>query len=151
MSATAFDSFYLRDRYGSPAMRAIWDDRAMIQRWLDVEAALAATQAELGLVPAAAAREIARRARASSVSTSRAMKREFDRTWNPVMPLVNALRASRAARRGALACTGAPPARTSSTPPLALQIRDTYAVVLAELDAHRGRAGAARPAATATP
>ncbi len=51
MAASAFDSFYLRDRYGSPAMRAIWDDRAMIQRWLDVEAALAAVEAELGLVP----------------------------------------------------------------------------------------------------
>ena len=33
--STAFDSFYLRDRYASPAMRAIWDDRRMIQRWLD--------------------------------------------------------------------------------------------------------------------
>ena len=51
VSSTAFDSFYLRDRYGSPAMRAIWDDRAMIQRWLDVEAALAAVEAELGLIP----------------------------------------------------------------------------------------------------
>ena len=42
MPSTAFDSFYLKDRYGSAAMRAIWEDRAMIQRWLDVEAALAA-------------------------------------------------------------------------------------------------------------
>jgi 3-carboxy-cis,cis-muconate cycloisomerase len=41
MAVSAFDSFYLRDRYGSPQMRAIWDDRATIQRWLDVEAALA--------------------------------------------------------------------------------------------------------------
>jgi len=47
MPSTAFDSFYLRDRYGSPAMRAIWDDRTMIQRWLDVEAALAAVEGEL--------------------------------------------------------------------------------------------------------
>ena len=33
MPASAYDSFYLRDRFGSPAMRAIWDDRAMVQRW----------------------------------------------------------------------------------------------------------------------
>ena len=32
MPSTAFDSFYLKDRYGSAAMRAIWEDRAMIQR-----------------------------------------------------------------------------------------------------------------------
>jgi len=90
MPASAYDSFYFRDRYGSPAMRAIWDDRAMVQRWLDVEAALAATQAELGLVPASAAREIARRARVDLIDLA-AMKREFDTTWNPVMPLVNAV------------------------------------------------------------
>ncbi len=69
MGVTAFDSFYLRDRYGSKPMRAIWDDRATIQRWLDVEAALAATQAELGLVPRSAARAIGRAARVSAAST----------------------------------------------------------------------------------
>ena len=59
MPSTAFDSFYLKDRYGSAAMRAIWDDRAMIQRWLDVEVALSAVQAGMGLIPKSAAREIA--------------------------------------------------------------------------------------------
>ena len=67
MPASAFDSFYFKDRYSSPAMRAIWDDRAMVQRWLDVEAALAAAEAELGLVPRAAAREIARKARVERI------------------------------------------------------------------------------------
>ena len=70
MPSTAFDSFYLKDRYGSAAMRAIWDDRATIQRWLDVEAALAAVQSDLGLVPAAP-RARSRAARASSTWTCR--------------------------------------------------------------------------------
>jgi 3-carboxy-cis,cis-muconate cycloisomerase len=48
MAASAYDSFYFRDRYGAPAMRAIWDDRAMVQRWLDVEAALATTEQDQG-------------------------------------------------------------------------------------------------------
>src|SRR5260221_12325016 len=91
MAASAYDSFDFGDGYGSPAMRAIWDDRAMVQRWLDVEAALAATEAELGLVPLSAAREIARRARVDLIDLA-AMKRDFDTTWNPVMPLVDALR-----------------------------------------------------------
>ena len=91
MPASVFDSFYLKDRYGSPAMRAIWDDRAMIQRWLDVEAALAVVEAELGIVPKTAAREIARKARVERLDL-RAMKRDFDTSWNPVMPLVDALR-----------------------------------------------------------
>ena len=32
-------------------MRELWNDRATLQRWLDVEAALAEVEAELGLVP----------------------------------------------------------------------------------------------------
>jgi adenylosuccinate lyase len=133
MGASAFDSFYLRDRYGSPAMRAIWDDRATIQRWLDVEAALALSQAELGLVPRAAARAIARAARVSRIDL-RTMRREFDRTWNPVMPLVNALRARLPAAAARFVHWGATSRNIIDTA-TALQIRASYDVVLRELDA----------------
>ncbi|HEY8148685.1 MAG TPA: adenylosuccinate lyase [Vicinamibacteria bacterium] len=133
MPASAYDSFYFRDRYGSPAMRAIWDDRAMVQRWLDVEAALAATQAELGLVPASAAREIARRARVDLIDLA-AMKREFDTTWNPVMPLVNALRQVVRPAAARWVHWGATSKNIIDTA-LALQIKDTYGVVMGELDA----------------
>jgi adenylosuccinate lyase len=132
MPASAYDSFYFRDRYGSPAMRAIWDDRAMVQRWLDVEAALAATEAELGLVPASAAREIARRARVDLIDLA-AMKRDFDTTWNPVMPLVDALRRTLSPASARFVHWGATSKNIIDTG-TALQIRDTYAVVLAELD-----------------
>lgn len=132
MGVTAFDSFYLRDRYGSPAMRAIWDDRATIQRWLDVEAALALTQAELGLVPRSAAQAIARAARVEKIDL-RAMRREFDRTWNPVMPLVNALRARLPARAAGFVHWGATSKNIIDTA-TALQVRATYDVVLGELD-----------------
>ncbi len=133
MPASAYDSFYFRDRYGSPAMRAIWDDRAMVQRWLDVEAALAAAQAELGLVPASAAREIARRARVDLIDLA-AMKREFDTTWNPVMPLVNALRQVVRPSAARWVHWGATSKNIIDTA-LALQIKDTYGVVTGELDA----------------
>lgn len=133
MPSTAFDSFYLKDRYGSPAMRAIWDDRAMIQRWLDVEAALAAVEAELGLIPRVAAREIARKARVELIDL-RAMKRDFDTTWNPVIPLVNALRRLLSPRSGGFVHWGATSKNIMDTG-TALQIRDSYAVVLAELEA----------------
>ena len=133
MPASAYDSFYFRDRYGSPAMRAIWDDRAMVQRWLDVEAALALSEAELGLVPRAAAREIARRARVEAIDLP-AMKREFDTTWNPVMPLVNALRKVVKPSAAAWVHWGATSKNIIDTA-LALQIKDTYVVVERELDA----------------
>ncbi|MGE0455118.1 MAG: adenylosuccinate lyase family protein [Vicinamibacteria bacterium] len=133
MPSTAFDSFYLKDRYGSPAMRAIWDDRAMIQRWLEVEAALAAVEADLGLVPRAAAREIARKARVELLDL-RAMKRDFDSSWNPVLPLVDAMRRVLPPAAGRWVHWGATSKNIMDTG-TALQIKDSYVVVLAELDA----------------
>jgi adenylosuccinate lyase len=133
MPSTAFDSFYLKDRYGSPAMRAIWNDEAMIQRWLDVEAALAAVQAEMGLIPRSAAREIGRKARVRLINL-RAMKRDFDATWNPVMPLVDALRRRLNPPARRWVHWGATSKNIMDTG-TALQIKDSYAVVLAELDA----------------
>src|SRR5215468_6178435 len=131
MPASAFDSFYLKDRYGSPARRAIWDDRATVQRWLDVEK---------GLAPRAAARAIARAARVDRIDL-RAMKREFDRTWNPILPLVNALRARLPASAARYVHWGITSKNVMDTG-TALQIKDSYAVVLRELDAI-GRAVAA--------
>ena len=133
MPSTAFDSFYLRDRYGSPAMRAIWDDRMMIQRWLDVEAALAAVEGELGLIPRSAAREIARKARVELLDL-RLMKRDFDASWNPVLPLVDAMRRVLSPAAGRYVHWGATSKNIMDTG-TALQIRDSYAVVLAEVDA----------------
>jgi adenylosuccinate lyase len=46
--------------WGTPRTRAIFDERARIQAWLDILAALARAQAAEGLVPAAAAQEITR-------------------------------------------------------------------------------------------
>jgi adenylosuccinate lyase len=133
MPTSAYDSFYFQDRYGSPAMRAIWDDRAMVQRWLDMEAALAAVEAELGIVPRAAAREIARRAQVDLIDLA-AMKREFDLTWNPVMPLVNALRSVLKPSAARWVHWGVTSKNIIDTA-LALQIKATYAVVEEELDA----------------
>ena len=133
MASTAFDSFYLKDRYGSPAMRAIWDDRAMIQRWLDVEVALSAVQAGMGLIPKSAAREIARKGQVERLNLKR-MRRDFDRTWNPVMPLVDALRRVTPATAGRWIHWGATSKNIMDTG-TALQIKDSYVVVFAELDA----------------
>ncbi|HXF71455.1 MAG TPA: adenylosuccinate lyase family protein [Actinomycetota bacterium] len=49
--------------WGTPEARAIFEERARLQAWLDILAALAAAQAELGIVPAEAAAAIERGAR----------------------------------------------------------------------------------------
>ena len=62
------------------------------------------------------------------------MKREFDPTWNPVMPLVNALRAVLRPSAARWVHWGTTSKNIIDTA-LALQIKDTYAVVEGEIDA----------------
>jgi adenylosuccinate lyase len=71
-------------------MRAVFDERAMLQRWLDVEAALAAAQGELGLIPARAAAAIARAARVELLDLE-AVKRDLKTTAHPIVPVVREL------------------------------------------------------------
>ena len=49
-----FSSFVTQAWFSSEA-KAVWSDQATLQAWLDVEAALAAAQAEIGLIPGPAA------------------------------------------------------------------------------------------------
>lgn len=133
MPSTVFDSFYFRDRFGTGPMRDIWDDRATHQRWLDVEAALAEVESELGLIPKSAAQEISRKARIGLVDLE-AMKAEFDATWNPVMPLIAALRkvvSPQAARYVHWGCTS----KNIFDTGMMLQVRDSYDVIVTDWEA----------------
>lgn len=60
MATSALDSFILRNIWGTEELYAIFNDRQIIQNWLDYEVALAQVQAELKIIPEAAATEIER-------------------------------------------------------------------------------------------
>jgi|DewCreStandDraft_1066081.scaffolds.fasta_scaffold00485_48 adenylosuccinate lyase len=98
MPAYFIDSVLWGDLFSTAELRAIFDDRAYIQRVLDAEAALAEAEAELGLIPAAAAAEIRLKARVENVDLG-AIKAEFDRIRHQIMPVVHAL--ARACEGGA--------------------------------------------------
>jgi adenylosuccinate lyase len=51
-------SLLLQDMVSTPKMREIWTEENMIQKWIDVERAIVEAQAELGMIPDDAAREI---------------------------------------------------------------------------------------------
>src|SRR5262249_10507873 len=68
-------------------MRAVFDDHNLLQKWLDFEAALARAEASLGLVPAEAAAEITRNARAELMDKD-AIKRGVDKTVHPLVSLI---------------------------------------------------------------
>ena len=59
VATTVVDSILFRDAFGTPAMRAVFCDHALIERYVEVEIALARAEGRTGVIPAAAAEEIA--------------------------------------------------------------------------------------------
>lgn len=55
MGAHLVDSLVYRHLWSTPELHAVFDDRGRFRRWLEILAALAEAQAELGLIPADAA------------------------------------------------------------------------------------------------
>ena len=87
MACNMLDSMLYRNSYSTPKMREIFDDVAMIQNILDIEAALAETQAEMGLIPKEAAEEIAKKAKAENLDIPR-IESEIKRIGHSLVPIL---------------------------------------------------------------
>ncbi len=74
-------------RVSDPGIRALYRLENRWQAWLDVEAALAAAQAELGIIPQAAAEAIGRAAQFELLDRAR-LDEGFARTGHTIVPLV---------------------------------------------------------------
>src|SRR5713101_1751685 len=77
-------------RYGSAEIRRIFDEENKLQKWLDVEAAIAQAQASVGDIPKSAAEEIARNANTKVVTLARTKEIEKE-TRHDLMSMVLAL------------------------------------------------------------
>lgn len=86
------DSELFRGGWSTPELRELFDDRARLQRWLDVMAALALAQAELGLIPHPAAAEIARKARVELLDIE-AIRQGIQQTTHSLLSTIRALQA----------------------------------------------------------
>ncbi|MBN8925448.1 MAG: 3-carboxy-cis,cis-muconate cycloisomerase [Rhodospirillales bacterium 69-11] len=118
--------------YGSDAMRAVFDEQAYFQRMLDVEAALARVQAQLGLIPADAADAIVAAAKVENLRRE-ALAASARNVGYPVVGLVSEL--SRAAgAAGGWTHWGATTQDIMDTATV-LQVRLGLDLVEAELDA----------------
>ena len=91
MGAYVIDSRLFKDQFSTEAMRRIFSDENTVQKWLDVEAALAKVEAGLGIIPEDAAKEICRNARVELIDLDE-LKREMDRTSHPIVPLLRAIK-----------------------------------------------------------
>jgi adenylosuccinate lyase/3-carboxy-cis,cis-muconate cycloisomerase len=77
--------------FATPELAAIFDEQARFARWLRIEAALAEAQAELKVIPAAAAQEIVNKARISELDMAQ-LAHEYTLSRNSLMPLIKTLK-----------------------------------------------------------
>ncbi|WP_414449363.1 adenylosuccinate lyase family protein [Burkholderia sp. 22PA0099] len=90
MASTVIDSVLFRDAFGTAKMRALFSDHALVQRYIDVEVALARAQGRTGVIPAEAADVIARESRIERIDFDH-MREETDIVGYPILPLVHQL------------------------------------------------------------
>lgn len=81
------DSRFFAGGYGTEESRQVFCDYRRMQRWLDVEAALAQCQAELGIIPAAAAKAMIKSARLELLDIE-AIKADIATTGHSLIPLL---------------------------------------------------------------
>jgi 3-carboxy-cis,cis-muconate cycloisomerase len=127
MSASVIESSLFKDIFGTDEMRKIWDDLNTVQKWLDVEAALARAQAKLGIIPVAYANEISKKARVELIDMDE-LKRGIDKTTHPLMPLVRVFRTICAGDAGEFIHWGATTQDIMDTG-LVLQIKESLELV----------------------
>ena len=84
------DSAFHRGGYSTPESRRIFCDVCRLQRWLDVEVALAMSQAEMDMIPYEAANIIARSARIERLDLA-AISAGITTTGHSLVPLLRAL------------------------------------------------------------
>lgn len=132
MTSTVFDSQLFRDLFATAEMRAIFSDAGYLARCLEVEAALARAQAGIGMIPAAAAREISAKATLASLDFA-GLKRETEVVGYPILPLVKQLAAACAGDAGGYVHWGATTQDIMDTA-VVLQLRAAFDLIEAELN-----------------
>jgi len=118
-------------RIDDPGVRALFTEAARFQSWLDVEAALAQAQAELGIIPTDAAREITRKAQLSALDLA-AVRAGLAKTGHPLVPLVWELDRACEGDAGGYVHWGATTQNVTQTGQL-LQVRRAHDIFLRQL------------------
>lgn len=135
LTASPIDSVVFSGLFSTQAMRALFTDRMRVQRYLDVEMALARVQARLGIIPQAAADEITRHGDVDLYDLD-ALAAGTVRAGSPIIPVVAAIVKRCADGHGEWAHWGATTQDIMDTG-MVLQLRDALALVEDDLAAIR--------------
>ncbi len=131
MPSGVFDSVLLKHMWATDELRAIFSDENRVQKWFDYEAALALSQADLGIIPLDAAMEIACKAKVANVELE-AIASEIRRTKHPLVPALRALQAICSAGHGEYLHFG-PTTQDVLDTGVMLQIKEAHAVFVRDL------------------
>ena len=131
MATSVFDSHLFRDFFGTPAMRALFDERAFLARCVDVETALARAEAKAGLIPADAACRITAAADPSAFDHE-AIRAETEIVGYPILAMVRQL-AAQCGDAGRYVHWGATTQDIMDSATM-LQCRDAVSVLSGQLD-----------------
>jgi 3-carboxy-cis,cis-muconate cycloisomerase len=134
VASTVLDSFLFRDSFGTPAMRGIFEDAALLARYTEVEVALAHAQGGLGVIPAQAAKDIAAKCDASKLDLAW-LKKETETVGYPILPLVRQL-AAQCGEAGRYLHWGATTQDIMDSA-VVLQVRDALALIESDLNGLR--------------
>lgn len=88
--AHVIDSRLFRDLYGTEEMRTVFADEAVVRGWFDAEGALARAEAEVGVIPSAAAEAISRAAAEARLDLNE-LRQGIATSGHPLMPAIRAL------------------------------------------------------------
>jgi 3-carboxy-cis,cis-muconate cycloisomerase len=135
MPSTPLDSALFRDMFGTPAMRAVFSDEALLGRYVEVEVALARAEARCGIIPAEAAEAIAAAGALPAFDWAR-LKAETDNVGYPILAVVHQL-AEQAGEAGRYVHWGATTQDIMDTASV-LQVRAALELVSADITALRG-------------
>lgn len=130
MPSTAIDSQIHGFLFSTDEMREIFSDRSWAQKWLDTEAALAAAQAELGIIPQEKADIIVKHADADLLDIPSIG--EFYKSSITIIPLLKAFKAVLPDNAGEFVHWGATSQDIVDTGLVLLQ-RDAYKVILRDM------------------
>jgi adenylosuccinate lyase len=109
MTVHISDSPIFRSSWGTPELRALFDDIAMTAGWIEVMVALAETEAESGLIPEAAGRQIAAACRVVELDELffTEVRSDFEHTNHSLLGLIRALQRRCPGDSGEWLCYGA--------------------------------------------
>jgi adenylosuccinate lyase len=133
MTSSVFDQALQQHMWSTDEMRAVFSEENRVQKWLDFEAALALEQGELEIIPRAAAREIAARARVAHIDLDQ-LATEVRRVKHPLVPAVRALQRQCGGEAGEFVHFG-PTSQDVYDTGMMLQVREAHHILTRDLAA----------------